>query len=123
MTEADIVAMTVDELVDRFAAITVAQDRAIFEENNTEYNKLYTQMTAIARELKRRLGDQRRALLSLYTHQNIQVRLMAALNTLDLAAPAAREVLQGIVECRRYPQAADALAAIWRLDGKPLVRS
>ena len=122
MTGPDVVAMTVDELVDRFTAIAVAQDKAIFEENNAEYNKLYAQMRTITRELKRRPGDQRRALLPLYAHQNAQARLMAALDTLDIAASAAREVLQGIVECRQYPQAADALAAIWRLDGKPIVR-
>ena len=114
-------AMTVSELVESFAALAVAQDEAIFHEDNAKYRKLYDQMHAVATELKSRPGDQRRALLPLYTNANVQVRLTAALNTLDFAAPSAREVLQSIVDFRRYPQAADALAAIRRLDGKPIV--
>jgi hypothetical protein len=117
----NITAMTADELVERFVAIAVAQDEAIFDEDNAKYKRLYNQMKAIIKELRSRPGDQRGALLPLYTHPNVQVRLMAALDTLDIAAPAARSVLQGIVDFRRYPQAADALAAIWRLDGKPIV--
>jgi Domain of unknown function (DUF2019) len=122
MKRPNVVAMTLEDLVDRFAAIGLDQDKAIFDEDNAKYNKLYDQIQAIVKELKCSPGDQRRALLPLFAHRNVQVRLMAALETLDIATPAAREVLQGIVNCRRYPQAADALAAIWRLDGKPIAR-
>jgi len=122
MKSSKVTAITVDELVRRFTAIAIAQDKAIFDENNVEYRRLYDQMQAVTKELKCRSGDQRSSLLPLYTHPNLQVRLMAALDTLDIAPPASREVLQGIVDFRRYPQAADALAAIWRIDGKPLVQ-
>ena len=40
---------------------------------------------------------------------------------MEIAPEAARDVFQKISNSRRYPQAADALAAIWRLDGKPIM--
>lgn len=123
MTRFNVKTMTVNELVDRFVAIALDQDQALFNDEIDTFNKLYSQMDAVRNELKSRPGDQRSALLPLYTHPNVQVRLKAALSTMDVAPEAAREVFQKIAETHRYPQAADALAAIWRLDGRPLVRN
>jgi hypothetical protein len=114
--------MTVNELVERFIDIALDQDKALFNFEIAKFNKLYRQMDTVRNELKSRPGDQRSALLPLYAHPNIQVRLKAALTTMEVAPEAARKVLLKIVDSRRYPQAADALAAIWRLDGRPLVR-
>ncbi|MGB6536802.1 MAG: DUF2019 domain-containing protein [Xanthobacteraceae bacterium] len=122
MTRFNVKTMTVNELVERFVTIALDQDRALFNDEIAAFNKLYGQMDAVRNELKSRPGDQRSALLPLYTHPNIQVRLKAALSTMEFAPEAAREVLRTIADSRHYPQAADALAAIWRLDGKPLVR-
>lgn len=121
MTQCNVKTMTVKELVERFIAIAVGQDKAIFDEDNGKFNRLYDQMEKVRSELKSRPGDQRSALLPLYDHPNIQVRLKAASTTMDVAPEAARQVFQKIYDSRRYPQAADALAALWRLDGKPIV--
>ncbi len=121
MRRSNVHAMTVDQLVDRFVAIALEQDKALFHDEIAKFNKLYDLMEEIRSELKSRPGDQRAALLPLYTHPNIQVRLKAALSTMEVAPGAAREVFQKIADSHRYPQAADALAAIWRLDGRPLV--
>jgi hypothetical protein len=123
MIQADVSKMTVAELVERFIGIALDQDNALFNGEISRFNELYDQMDEVRNELKRRMGDQRSALLPLYGHPNIQVRLKAALTTMDLEPIAAREVFQKIASSRRYPQAADALAAIRRLDGKPLVQS
>jgi cytochrome c oxidase assembly protein Cox11 len=121
MKRANLPAMSVAELVDRFAAIGIEQDKAIFEDDNAKFTRLYWQMDAVRNELKSRPGDQRSALLPLYAHPNFQVCLTAALSTMEFAPEAARQVFQKIADSRRYPQAADALAALWRLDGRPLV--
>lgn len=122
MTRFNVKTMTVNELVGRFVAIALDQDQALSNDEIATFNKLYSQMDTVRNELKSRPGDQRSALLPLYTHPNVQVRLKAALSTMEVAPEAAREVFQKIADTRRYPQAADALAAIWRLDGWPLVR-
>lgn len=122
MTRFDLKTMTVSELTDRFIAIAVEQDKAIFDDDNAKFNRLYDQMEDIRNELKCRPGDQRSALLPLFDHPNIQVRLKAALTVMDIAPGAAREAFQKIADSRRYPQAADALGALRRLDGRPLIR-
>jgi hypothetical protein len=120
MTLSNVKKMTMDELVERFVAIAVAQDEAIFNDDNPKYNRLYRQMDDVRNELKSRPGDQRSALIPLYEHPNIQVRLKAALTTMEIDPVSAKRALQKIAKSRRYPQAADALAAVLRLDGKPI---
>jgi len=116
MTRTFVRKMTVPELVKRFVSIALDQDKALFNNEIARFNKLYGQMDAVRNELKIRPGDQRSALLPLYVHPNIQVRLKAALTTMDVAPEAAREVFQNIADSRHYPQAADALGALRRLD-------
>jgi hypothetical protein len=124
MTRFNVKTMTVDELVEQFVAIAVYQEKAIFDGETAKFNRLYDQMEEVRKELKSRPGDQCQALLPLYAHANTQVRLRAALATLENEPGAARKVLEGIANSRRDPEAAaDALAAIWKLNGRPLVRS
>jgi Domain of unknown function (DUF2019) len=61
MTNADLRFLTVDQLVDRFAAIGVEQDKAEQAEHDSKYKQLFYEMSDIQEELKRRPGDQRRA--------------------------------------------------------------
>ncbi len=82
--------LTGNELVERFASIALDQDKAIFNEDNRSYNRLFDQMEQVIDELKVRPGDQRSALLALYNNPNIQVRLKAALATMEVAPRAAR---------------------------------
>jgi hypothetical protein len=73
-------------------------------------------MVAIRDELKSRPGDQRRALLSLFDHENAQVRLQAARATLAVEPAAARSVIESIAQGRKFPQAGDAGMTIENLD-------
>ncbi len=106
--------MTVDQLVERFTAIALDQDKAI--DDTAKFNRLFVQMEAVKRELKARDGDQRRALLCLYDHPNAQVRLKAVKATLAVAPERARRMLEIIAESREYPQAGDAGMTIDCLD-------
>lgn len=108
--------MTVEQLVDHFAAIAIDQDQAMRVEANARYNRLYGEMDIVKEELKHRPGDQRRALVPLLKHPNAQVRLKAAIATLALAPEAARKVLQTIHDRNEYPQAPYAYGMLMALD-------
>ena len=108
--------MSVDQLVESFMAIALAQDRADRMDDIAKYNRLAKQMASVRKELQVRGGDQRRALVPLLSHQNAQVRLKAALAALPVAPEAARSTLQMISDRKEYPQAADARGMIEALD-------
>jgi hypothetical protein len=107
--------MSVDQLVERFAALALEQDRALLGENITRVNQLYDALKDVESELKLRDGDQRRALLRLYDHKNPQVRLKAVKATLAVIPETARPMLQAIADSREYPQAGEAGMSIWFL--------
>jgi hypothetical protein len=100
--------LSVAELVDCFASIGIDQDKALLFDEIATFNRLYVQMDAVRNELKSRPGDQRQALLSLYDHSNMQVRLNAAKSTLAVAPEAGRQMLQAIADSQWQPQAGDA---------------
>ena len=106
----------VDQLVELFVRISLAQDEALLHDEIGKFNKLYDQKTAVTDELKARSGDQRQALLVLYNHTNAQVRLNAAKSTLAVAPQEARLALQKIASSQEYPQAGDAGMSLWNLD-------
>ena len=100
--------LSVSELVDRFEKICLEQFAASMEFNNSRYNRAFDAMVAVSKELRGRLGDQRRALVGLYDHPNEQVRLKAGIHTLALFPEEAQAILQKLIDDRIYPQAADA---------------
>ena len=108
--------MSIEQLVERFVATALEQDRAVRAEKNALFNRLYRQMDAIENELKQRPGDQRRALIHLLKHQNAEVRLRAAFATLTLVPDLARKTLQNISDWNEYPQAPDARGILMGLD-------
>jgi hypothetical protein len=116
MKRAKLQHMTVKQLVDRFSAIGIEQDQATLRGQHARFNRLFDEMVAIKDELKMRQGDQRRELLSLYDHPNVQVRLNAAKVTLAVAPEPARKLLQAISDSREYPQAGDAGMSLWNLE-------
>jgi hypothetical protein len=73
-------------------------------------------MVKIVKELKARPGDQRRALLPLFEHPNMQVRLKAAKATLAIAPKEARQMLESIAASTWQPQAGDAGMSLENLD-------
>ena len=122
MKVADLGSMTVTQLVDRFTELCLAQFRAELFDEVAKENRFIRQSIAVADELKKRDGDQRRALVPLFGHPNPQVRLMAAEFTLFVAPTESRQTLQEIWERKEFPQAAYAmgtLRALERGDRKP----
>jgi hypothetical protein len=109
-------AMSVDQLVERFTILSLGQDDALLMDELARFSVLYDQREAVEQALKAREGDQRTALLSLYGHQSMQVRLNAAKSTLAVAPEAARRELRAIAASREYPQAADAGMCLRNLD-------
>jgi hypothetical protein len=100
--------MIVDQLLERFIAIGLDQDKALLRGEYAKFNRLFDEMVAIEQELRERHGDQRRELLRLYDHPNAQVRLNAVKATLAVAPESARSKLRAIAASREYPQAGDA---------------
>ena len=107
--------LSVDQLVDRFAALALEQDTALLGESITRVNQLYYALKDVENELTAREGDQRRALVRLYEHKNPQVRLKAVKATLAVAPEVARPMLQAIADSREYPQAGEAGMSIRNL--------
>jgi hypothetical protein len=108
--------MTVDQLVDRFAEICMAQDEALNHDAFGKYNRLYKQLDLIDKELRSRGRDARLALMRLCDSPNMQVRLIAATRSLGVAPEAARRVIQAIWDSRWPPQAMRAGMTIKNLD-------
>jgi hypothetical protein len=108
--------LQVSQLAERFVSIALAQHEAIDMDNHSKFNRLYLEMEDVRRELKGRVGDQRRALLPLLNHANAQVRLKAATTLLAIAPERARAALQLINDRKEFPQAADAFGMLRALD-------
>jgi len=100
--------LTVDQLVDSFADIGVAQDQALLYDEHKKYTRLFSDMNEVDQELRSRGVKARLALLKLYNHPNMQVRVKAAVRTLAVAPEEARRALREISDSQSYPQAADA---------------
>ncbi|MDR6304805.1 hypothetical protein GGQ85_002520 [Nitrobacter vulgaris] len=106
----------VKNLVAQFVEVGIAQYDAIYVIDNAKYNRLYKEMERIRAELKKMPGDQRRALLPLLSHPNVQVRLKAAHSLLALYPDLARNALESIRRSGIEPQDGEAAMAISGLD-------
>ena len=78
MKQSNLKVMTLDELIDHFAGICIAQDKALLYNEIGSLNKLVLKMKGVDTELRARGKDARMALRRLCDHPNIQVRLQAA---------------------------------------------
>lgn len=99
---------SVQELVDRFVSIGLAQYDALYVVDTGKFNRLYREMEEVRSELKQREGDQRRALLPLLEHPNLQVRMKAANSVLAISPQLARKALESVRDTGILPQSADA---------------
>jgi uncharacterized protein YdcH (DUF465 family) len=112
MARPNLRAMTIDQLVDRFAEIGIAQDNALWDQLGTneyaQFTRLFNQMNDVDQELRSRGRDARLSLMRLYDHRNTQVRLKAAVRTLGVAPVEAREIIEEISQSQIFPQAGDA---------------
>ncbi len=116
MNPASFKKLSVAELVERFTVLCVGQYEAELRGEGAKENRLIREMFKVREELKARPGDQRSALLPLYEHPNIQVRLMAAKETLAIAPSAARHLLETIKASGQMPQSMDAGMSLWNLE-------
>ena len=123
MAQAQNHAASVQELVERFLSVSLAQYDALYVVDTRKYNRLFTRMVDIRNELKHREGDQRRALLPLLDHPNIQVRLKAAITLLAVAPDLARKALERVRDSGILPQSADAEDMIEAVDNGSYVAS
>ncbi|WP_206454493.1 DUF2019 domain-containing protein [Aurantimonas marina] len=108
--------LAVADIVREYIAIGLAQDKAIEVDDTGTFNQLARRQFAYEKELKRRTGDQRRALIPLLEHPNAQIRLNAAHATLVVAPLLARETLEAVAAWESGSQAFDAGMAIQMLD-------
>lgn len=108
--------VVIKNLVKQFLSVALAQYDAIYVLDNRKYNRLYARMQKIRNELKYMDGDQRRALLPLLTHANVQVKLMTANTLLSVAPIPARRALEEVKASGIQPQCADAWGMIDALD-------
>jgi hypothetical protein len=120
MSKQDLKALTTDQLVDRFAQLGVAQDKAIWDslgqDDGSKVNRLFYEMKEIDKELCARGRAARLALMRLYHHRNVNVRLRAAKATLGVAPVEARNLIEQIAESGLYPQAGYAGMTLDALD-------
>jgi hypothetical protein len=107
---------SVEDLVAFFAEIAVKQNASLESMQSSEYNLLYGIMEEIVAHLKSRDGDQRYALLPLYSHPNPTVRFKAAMATFVLAPREARGVLQLIKDRKEFPIAMNASQMLSAID-------
>ncbi|WP_165933751.1 DUF2019 domain-containing protein [Aquabacter spiritensis] len=108
--------MSESDLVNEFVSSAIIQKEASEKNKFSVYNKLIKRIVELTQELKSRPGDRRRDLLPLLEHENIQVRLMAANETLAVAPEAARRTLQAIKDSNWFPFAADASTTLRGFD-------
>lgn len=104
--------LSVEELASQFESICVKQFTAAEDFEHSRYNRLYGQMAAVVLELKMRAGDGRRALLTLRSHENSQVRLMAANCTLSIDYAGSLATLEALAELNQFPTAMSSKSMI-----------
>jgi hypothetical protein len=112
---------SVQELVARFVSIGLAQYDALYVVDTKKFNRLYRDMEDVRNELKRKEGDQRRALLPLLDHPNLQVRMKAANSVLAISPHLARKALESVRDSGVFPQAADASGMLSALENGTFV--
>jgi hypothetical protein len=116
MKKTDLMRKASNELVDLFVSVALAQDEALLMDDIAKVNLLFDKLENIEEQLKSREGDQRRLLLTLYDHPNLQVRVKAVKATLAVEPEIARSMLKKIADSKEYPQAGEAGMSIWALE-------
>ena len=77
--------LTAKELLERFIALGVEQDKAENDDDMPSVKRLFWLIDEVVAELKSRPDDERSVLTSLYDYPNMNVRLKAAKATLAQA--------------------------------------
>jgi len=112
----DLEDVPVAQLVEQFVDVAVQQYKVARAFDTRTYRRLYRRMEEICDELKRRPGDQRAVLISLFGHPNAQVRLMAAHAMLAIAPVEARAQIEAIHDSKIPIQSLSAGMTLVNLD-------
>lgn len=116
MSRVNLKPLSTNDLLLLFEKLCVEQYDSLDREEYAGFNRRYDRIQAIEDELKSRPGDQRRILMKLFGHPNMQVRLTAARANLAVDYPAARREIQDIADSRWGPQCGDAGMTLVNLD-------
>jgi hypothetical protein len=109
MTRIDVSRLSVDDLLKWHVEFSSRQGAALELLLSTRSaNRAGDQIRKINEELKSRPGDQRAALVRLFTHPNLWVQLNAAEAAIPVAPVAARQQIQIIADSKKYPVAGHA---------------
>ena len=120
MTQIDYSGMSINELLDLFRSSCLAQDELwMFPDDRTIYNKHYTVLVAIRKELKARGPEARRSLLRLLGDDNPQVRLQVAQFVYPVAREEAKKCLQDLASAKLPFQSLSAGMTLSGLDEDP----
>ncbi|MBB5050554.1 enoyl reductase-like protein [Afipia massiliensis] len=118
MTRFDVASLTIEGLLERYAQLSIRQGAAADLVKTSLVNRLGDQIYEISKELKRRPDDRGRALMKLFDHPNVQVRLNAARSLMSVFPEEARQQIQAIANSGSYPQSIDAGLYLSSLDGE-----
>ncbi|MDP3318010.1 MAG: DUF2019 domain-containing protein [Bosea sp. (in: a-proteobacteria)] len=116
MSRINLKPLSTNDLLLLFEKLCVEQYDALDRQEYAAFNRRYDRIQAIEDELKSRPGDQRRILMKLFGHPNMQVRLTAARANLAVDYPAARSEIQDIADSKWGPQCLDAGMTLINLD-------
>lgn len=116
MSRVNLKPLSTNDLLLLFEKLCVEQYDALDRQEYAAFNRRYDRIQAIEDELKSRPGDQRRILMRLFGHPNMQVRLTAARANLAVDYPAARKEIQDIADSKWGPQCLDAGMTLINLD-------
>jgi len=119
MAKSAVSEMSDDDLVEQYTELSAMQGRAqALLVSSSRTNRIGEQIHEISKELMRRPGDHRSALLKLLSHPDAWVRFNAATSTISIAPARARQVLQAIADSKVYPQAGQAGMYLSMYDGE-----
>ncbi|MAS13296.1 MAG: hypothetical protein CMH69_08335 [Nitratireductor sp.] len=115
-------AVPADATVQEFIDLSLTQHEAVLYLETRAYNRAYEKIRKLVDKLRLSPGDQRHALIDLFDHPNPQVRLNAAKYAHPLFPEESIQVVQSIIDAKKYPQEAHARSALDYLMFGPLPR-
>ena len=110
---------TTERLVGTFRNNCLAQDETYISGNTSKRNKLFLVNVDIIKELAKRPGDERRALLPLLHDKNPQVRLQAAKFAYPVSPVECRACIEAVAAAKLPDQSLEAGMTLRRLSIDP----
>jgi hypothetical protein len=96
-------AMSLQQLVDLFEKLSMAQGKAYAELETAKAGRYFMRRRAVLSEMRHREVDERPALYVLYSHRHPKVRINVAKSTYALNPERAKAVLEEVAATRLEP--------------------